>query len=120
MREVISTVYELSDLGIVVVPVKSQTGPITSTMGRLLWSIQAWFAEMENDERSESIKAGHVRARMEGKPIGRPRVIFDRETVVTLRKEGRSWTQIARRTGVSVGSVRRAFEAVSQPASVQR
>ncbi len=62
MREVISTVYELSDLGVTVVPVKSETGPINSTMGKLLWAIQAWFAEMENEERSEAIKAGQARA----------------------------------------------------------
>ena len=36
MREVISTVNGLSDLGVTVVPVKSQTGPINSTMGKLL------------------------------------------------------------------------------------
>jgi DNA invertase Pin-like site-specific DNA recombinase len=47
MRELISTVYELADLGVTVVPVKSQTGPISSTMGKLLWAIQAWYAEME-------------------------------------------------------------------------
>ena len=33
MREVINTVHELSDLGITVVPVKSQTGLIDSKMG---------------------------------------------------------------------------------------
>jgi Resolvase, N terminal domain len=42
MREVISTVDELADLGVTVVPVKSQTGPISSTMGKLLWAIQAY------------------------------------------------------------------------------
>ena len=78
MREVISTVYELADLGITVVPVKSQTGPINSTMGKLLWAIQAWFAEMENEERSETIKAGQARARAAEKQIGRPKVVFDR------------------------------------------
>jgi len=41
MREVIATVYELADLGITVIPVKSATGPINSTMGKLLWAIQA-------------------------------------------------------------------------------
>src|SRR5262249_41279777 len=60
MREVISTVYELADLGITVIPIKSQAGPITSTLGKLLWAIQAWYAEMENDERSEAIKAGQA------------------------------------------------------------
>jgi DNA invertase Pin-like site-specific DNA recombinase len=38
-----------------VIPIKSDTGPINSAMGRLLWAIQAWFAEMENGERSEAI-----------------------------------------------------------------
>ena len=110
MREVIATVYELADLGVTVVPIKSQTGPINSTMGKLLWAIQAWFAEMENEERSEAIEAGQARARAEGKPIGRPKTVFDRAEVVRLREAGRSWSQIASALGVSSGSVRRAYE----------
>ena len=110
MREVISTVYELSDLGATVVPVKSQTGPINSTMGKLLWAIQAWFAEMENEERSEAIKAGQARAMASGKSVGRPRVIFDRKKVVKLRNEGLSWSKIASRLGVSIGTARRAYQ----------
>jgi putative DNA-invertase from lambdoid prophage Rac len=110
MREVLASVYELADLGIVVNPVKSQTGPITSTMGKLLWAIQAWAAEMENDERSEAIKAGHARARQEGKAIGRPRVIFRRDEVVRLRGEGVSWSKIAHQLGISAGSARRAYQ----------
>jgi putative DNA-invertase from lambdoid prophage Rac len=117
MREVLASVYELSDLGIVVNPVKSQTGPITSTMGKLLWAIQAWAAEMENDERSEAIKAGHVRARQEGKAIGRPRVIFRRDEVVRLRSEGASWSKIARQLGISAGSARRAYQLSANVAS---
>ena len=110
MREVISTVYELSDLGVTVVPVKSETGPINSTMGKLVWAIQAWFAEMENEERSEAIKAGQARAMASGKSVGRPRVIFDRVEVVKLRNEGLSWSQIAARAGVSIGTARRAYQ----------
>ena len=109
MREVISTVYELADLGVSVLPVKSQTGPINSTMGKLLWAIQAWFAEMENDERSDAIKAGHVRARASGKQIGRPRAVFGRDEVPILRQQGLSWRQISSKLGVSIASVRRAF-----------
>ena len=86
----VEPVYELSDLGVTIVPVKSQTGPINSTMGKLLWAIQAWFAEMENEERSEAIKAGQARATASGKSVGRPRVIFNRAEVVKLRGEGLS------------------------------
>jgi putative DNA-invertase from lambdoid prophage Rac len=109
MREVISTVYELADLGITVVPLKSQTGPISSTMGKLLWAIQAWYAEMENNERSEAIKAGQARARAAGKHLGRPGRMFHREEVCRLRREGRSWSQIAAETGVSVRTIRRVY-----------
>ena len=117
MREVISTVYELSDLGVTVVPVKSETGPINSTMGKLLWAIQAWLAEMENEERSEAIKAGQARAMASGKSVGRPRVIFDRKEVVKLRKEGVSWSKIVSRVGVSTGTVRRAYEVLTAGAA---
>ena len=113
MREVISTVYELADLGVTVVPIKSQTGPITSTLGKLLWAIQAWFAEMENEERAEAIQAGQARARAEGKAIGRPKVIFNRGEVIGLRREGRSWGQIAAALNVSAGSVRRAYHSLT-------
>ena len=106
MREVIATVYELADLGITVIPVRSATGPITSTMGKLLWAIQAWYAEMENSEKSDAIKAGQARARAEGKHMGRPRAIFDRDEVVRLRDEEHlSWPEIARRTAAGVGTV---------------
>src|SRR5262249_36355978 len=114
MREVISTVYDLADLGITVVPIKSQTGPINSTLGKLLWAIQAWYAEMENDERAEAVRAGQQRARAEGKHIGRPRAVFRRDQVADLRAQGLSWRQVADQLGVGVGTVRRAFQALSQ------
>ncbi len=117
MRDVIATVYELSDHGVSVFPVKSQTGPISSTMGKLLWAIQAWFAEMENDERSEAVRAGQARARAGGAIVGRPRVVFDRSAIVTLKDDaGRSWSEIAKQVGASSGSVRRAYAALKSQA----
>jgi hypothetical protein len=62
MPELISVAYELAGV-VTVIPVKSQTGPISSTMGKLVWAIQELYAEMENSEKSESIKAGQARAR---------------------------------------------------------
>jgi putative DNA-invertase from lambdoid prophage Rac len=110
MRDVIATVYELADLGVTVVPIKSQTGPITSTMGRLLWAIQAWYAEMENFDKSEAIKAGQARARADGKHMGRPKLIFDRNEVVRLSdQEHQPWPEIALRTGAGVGTVVKAY-----------
>lgn len=114
MREVIATVYELADLEVTVIPIKSQTGPISSTMGKLLWAIQAWYAEMENSEKSEAIKAGQARARAEGKHMGRPRRVFDRNEVVRLRDQERlSWPEIARRVDAGVGTGVKAYRDLS-------
>ena len=113
MREVILTVYELADLGITVVPIKSQTGPINSTMGKLLWAIQAWFAEMENGERAEAIRAGLARARAAGKRFGRPQADFDHSETVRLRQEGYSWRAIACKLGIGTGTARRAYQALA-------
>jgi site-specific DNA recombinase len=85
MRDVIHTVYELAKHGVTVYPVKSQTGPINSTMGKRLWAIRVWYAEMENEERSEAGQAGLAGAKSARKLAGRPRVIVDRDEVVRLR-----------------------------------
>ena len=85
-----------------VVPIKSQTGAITSTLGKLLWAIQAWYSEMENDERAEAIKAGQARARAGGNHFGRPKRIFNRERVTELRRKGASIRQIAKQIGLGL------------------
>lgn len=118
MREVIATVYELADLGITVFPLKSQTGAITSTLGKLLWAIQAWYAEMENDERAQAIKAGQVRARAGGKHIGRPRRIFDPKQILEMRDDrGMAWREISMKLKLGIGTVTRAYETAKNPRS---
>jgi DNA invertase Pin-like site-specific DNA recombinase len=84
-------------------------------MGLLLWAIQAWYTEMENGERAEAIRAGQARAHASGKPMGRPRRVFDHQHVVTLRdQEKLSWPAIARKLGVGAGTVRRAYGALTR------
>ena len=85
-------------------------------MGRRLWAIQAWYAEMENGERAESIRAGQARARAEGKHMGRPKRVFDHHEVARLRDEERlSWSEIARRIGAGVGTVVSAYRDIARP-----
>jgi putative DNA-invertase from lambdoid prophage Rac len=117
MREVISTVYELADAGITTVPIKSQTGPLSSTMGKLLWAVQAWSAEFENDERSETIKSGLQKAREAGKKLGRPRVEVDESRVQALRDSGASWRAISRQMELTISTIRRASQRSGEPSS---
>jgi putative DNA-invertase from lambdoid prophage Rac len=110
MREVIATVHDLTDLGVSVLPIKSQTGTIGPDMGKILGLILAWYAEREHGERSEAIRAGQARSRALGRRIGRPRAVFPRDLVVDLRRRGLSWRHIARRLGVGLGTARRAYQ----------
>jgi len=108
----ISTVYELADLGVTIVPVKSQTGPVNTAMGRLLWAIQAWYGEMENEERSENVRLGQARARAQGKEIGRPREVANdvEQRIYRLRADGSGYKAISQATGVPRSNVRRVLK----------
>jgi putative DNA-invertase from lambdoid prophage Rac len=122
MREVIGTVYELADLGVTIVPVKSQTGPVNTAMGRLLWAIQAWYGEMENEERSENVRLGQARARAQGKEIGRPREVANdvQERILTLRVEGYGYKAISQATGMPRSTVRRILKGAETMPKIER
>ncbi len=79
-------------------------------------AILAVIAKQERVRLTERVRAGLDRAREKGtrsgKPVGRPRLIFRRDQVEQLRANGLSWRQIALRTGVSIGSVRRALSSL--------
>jgi DNA invertase Pin-like site-specific DNA recombinase len=80
------------------------------------------IAKQERVRISERVRAGMNRARAHGtrsgRAIGRPKVIFSRQEVVQLRKQGKSWRQIARECGAGAATVRRAYKewAGSDPA----
>ncbi len=121
MREVISTVYELADLGVTIVPVKSQTGPVNTAMGRLLWAIQAWYGEMENEERSENVRLGQARAKAQGKEIGRPREVASEiaDRMLKLRAAGNGYRTISQITGVPRSTVRRVLKGAESIPKIQ-
>jgi DNA invertase Pin-like site-specific DNA recombinase len=85
-------------------------------------AILAAVAKQERVRIGERTRAGLDRAKEKGtrsgRPIGRPRVIFARDQVAELRKEGLSWRQISKRLGASSTAVRRA--ATQANASLQR
>jgi DNA invertase Pin-like site-specific DNA recombinase len=87
-------------------------------------SILTVIAKQERIRLSERVRAGIDCLKQKGsrsrRPVGRPRVILDRAVVVASREQGLSWRQTADRTGVSVGSVRRAFLAATLEGSSGR
>jgi DNA invertase Pin-like site-specific DNA recombinase len=94
----------------------------TSTpMGKAMFTIIAAMAELEKSVIRERVIAGldyaQTHGTKSGKPVGRPKLVFDRYEVIRLRHQERlSWTQIAKRLKISNGSARRAYLAAAREA----
>jgi DNA invertase Pin-like site-specific DNA recombinase len=77
-------------------------------------AILGTIAKQEQLRISERVRAGLERARKSGtktgRAIGRPRAVFRRDEVPRLRAQGFSWSQIARKVGASVRTVRRGYQ----------
>jgi DNA invertase Pin-like site-specific DNA recombinase len=73
------------------------TQPIDTTTptGRFVFAILAALAEMEREQISERTRAGHARARLEGKHIGRPPGSKDRRR--RARRRSRAEMELERR-----------------------
>lgn len=65
-------IERLGRTGVKVLSLQESWTEVEGPMQELLLSIVAWVARMESNRRSERTKAGLVRARAEGKRIGRP------------------------------------------------
>lgn len=73
-------------------------------------SILATVAKQERIRLSERVKAGLDRARAQGKSLGRPGLVVDREKVVELRRQGLPFWEIGQQLGISKSSVGRILE----------
>jgi DNA invertase Pin-like site-specific DNA recombinase len=74
-------------------------------------SILATIAKQERVRMSERVKAGLDRAKAQGKVVGWPKVVIDRDRVVQLRDQGLSHWQICQEVGISRTSVQRILTA---------
>jgi DNA invertase Pin-like site-specific DNA recombinase len=113
VRQLLLALEEFRSLGIDFI--SHQEALDTSTpMGRTMFTIIAAMAELERDVIRERTAAGLEYARRHGtksgKPIGRPKVVFPRDQVLQLHREGLSGREIARRLDVGEGTVRRVLK----------
>ena len=74
----------------------------TSTpMGKMIYTVIGAVAELERSLIRERVMMGLDRARRQGKKLGRPRTLVDRERVSSLRAAGFSFRQIAAELRIS-------------------
>jgi DNA invertase Pin-like site-specific DNA recombinase len=78
----------------------------TSTpMGKMIFTVLGAVAELERNLIKERVHMGISRARKQGKSLGRPKRIFDRERARMLLQT-RSVREVARELGVSRGVIK--------------
>jgi DNA invertase Pin-like site-specific DNA recombinase len=109
-------VHDLERAGVHVLSAQETWIDVEGPVRQLLIFILSWIAEQERERIRDRTKAGHARARAEGKHIGRPRkriVIAEAELeIAKLRKGlGREPTreELANRLHVSAATLKRAM-----------
>lgn len=105
--DVLQTVRQLGERGIKVVVLQLGNTDLTAPAGKLLLSMLAAVAEMERDLLVERTQAGLVRAKAEGKTLGRPsKTTQDQRSEIRRRlSAGESVSALARAYAVSRASV---------------
>ena len=122
----LATLQHLARLGSYGVRFRSFTEPYLDSCG--VWgdaiiAILGTIAKQERLRISERVKAGLDRVRVAGsrtgRPIGRPRAIFNRAQVVERRAAGQSWRDIAAALGISTGTARTVYVNVQKTSACE-
>ena len=79
----------------------------TTSYGKMVMTFLGAIAEFERDTIIERVNAGISRAREQGVRLGRPRAGFDINRALQLKRDGSSWTNIAKELKVSSATLRR-------------
>ena len=109
VRHFLEVLDELNHLNIEFISFRENidtSGPL----GRAVVVILGAVAELERNLIIERVRAGMRRAKLEGQRIGRPKLIVDREAVVSDRQRGFSIRQLAKMHRLSRTSVCRVLE----------
>jgi len=108
--DVQSTVKELAKRGIKVVCLALGGVDLNSPAGKMTMGVLTAVAEFERDLIIERTQAGLQRVKNEGKKLGRPVATSTVEKVQAF-KEGRSQSEVAKLSGLSLTTVKRYWNA---------
>ena len=110
--DVLQTVQSLADRNIKVVVLQLGSTDLSSPTGKLLLTMLVAVASMERDLLIERTQAGLMRAKAEGKRLGRPSKTTPEQKaeIVLRRNNGESVASLAREYGVSRATVMKLIE----------
>ena len=105
--DVLQTVQSLADRNIKIIVLQLGNTDLSSPTGKLLLTMLAAVASMERDLLIERTQAGLMRAKAEGKKLGRPsKTTQEQKAEIVLRKKnGESISHLARIFGVSRATI---------------
>ncbi len=110
LPHLVRSLEELQGLGVAFISLREGLD-LSTPAGRLMFGVIASLAEYERSMIRERTLAGLRRVRIQGtrsgRPIGRPRAVFHRDQVATLKAKGLTTRAIADQLGVSESTVER-------------
>lgn len=104
-RHLVTALEEFQTLGVHFISLNESIDTSTA-MGKMVFTVLGAVAELERNIIIERINAGLDRARKQGKQLGRPHRVFDREKALKLHRDGLTNREIAIRLGVGKDTVR--------------
>ena len=114
VKHFLEVLDELNRLNIEYVSFREQidtAGPL----GRAIVVIIGAVAELERNLIVERVRAGMRRAKLEGRSIGRPALVLDREAILRDRHQGQSLGQIASAHRISRATVHKIVHSETAP-----
>lgn len=109
--DVQQTIAALQDRGVRVVSLDLPAPDLTSANGKLMVQMFAAFAEFERNRIRERTREGLERAKAGGAKLGRPKATDTRRAVQEAKQDGCSQSQAAKRTGASLSTIKRHWNA---------
>lgn len=110
----VSGIQELQSLGIQFIAVSQgldtdESNPASKLLMHILAAVAQFERELIRERVSAGIRTAKANGTRSGQPIGRPRVIVDRQRVIQLRLAGASWATIGEALEVPSTTARRAY-----------
>ena len=116
--DVRQTVEHLAGIGIRVHCLALGGVDLTSPAGKMTMQVLSAVAEFERDLLIERTQQGLIRAKAEGKQLGRPIAVETTNKVQRLKKQGLIQTQVASELGIGIATVKRHWNTPGTPPGV--